>query len=65
MSMTSDSMTSDEHRARHVALHRALDELFADYIVQHPDQHGFLEMPFSQFLTWSSEQTLRPTGGTS
>lgn len=55
-------MTRDEHRQRHVELHRSLDELFADFIRHAPrDQHQFLDMPLSTLLSWSYQQTLEPT----
>lgn len=54
-------MTPHETKERHVELHRALDELFACYISQHPDQTEFLQMPFKQFLDWSFEMTKKPT----
>jgi len=53
-------MTKDEHITRHVVLHQHLDELFADYIRHHPDQVRFLDMPFSQLMNWSHQQTILP-----
>jgi hypothetical protein len=53
-------MTPDEHRQRHIELHKALDELFADFILHHPGQHGFLTMPLRQLLDWSYRQTSTP-----
>jgi hypothetical protein len=49
-----------EHRQRHMELHRALDELFADYIQHHPEQVGFLDMPLQQLMIWSHAQTVDP-----
>ena len=54
-------MTHEEHKARHVVLHAALDELFADYIQHHGKEHRFLQMPFEKLLTWSFKETLNPT----
>jgi len=54
-------MTPEEHKARHVMLHRHLDELFADFIDHHPDEHHFMEMPLMRFIDWSFEQTKEPT----
>jgi hypothetical protein len=54
-------LTPHQTKNRHVELHRALDELFACYITQHPDQVYFLQMPFEQFLTWSHQMTIKPT----
>jgi hypothetical protein len=50
----------EAHKARHEELHAALDELFADYINHHPDQHGFLNMPILQLIEWSKTQTEHP-----
>jgi hypothetical protein len=53
-------MTKDEHRDRHQFLHRAFDELLADYMLHHPRQLTFLDMPIQQLMIWSSEQTRTP-----
>lgn len=53
-------MTREEHRQRHVELHRALDQLFADYIQHHPDEQNFLAMPLKQLIDWSFMQTISP-----
>lgn len=53
-----NAMTSDEHKQRHVELHRAFDELLADWIAQTgklPSQHTVMDL-----LTWSFRQTLEP-----
>ena len=54
-------MTHEEHRQRHIELHRALDQLFADYIQHHPQQTEFTTMPLRQLLEWSYDQTITPT----
>ena len=54
-------MTPEEHKKRHEELHQSLDELCADYIGHHPDEHSFLNMPFEKLLQWSYEQTKNPT----
>jgi len=55
-------MTPEEHKKRHVELHKALDELFADYISHHPIYTtGFLSTPIEKLLKWAHEQTLNPT----
>lgn len=51
----------EKHRERHRILHAHLDELFADYIGNHPGQREFLKMPLVEFITWSFEQTKNPT----
>jgi hypothetical protein len=54
-------MTPEEHRKRHVELHAALDELWADYITHHPQEFRVSQMPLERLLTWSYEQTINPT----
>lgn len=51
----------EKHWERHKLLHAHLDELFADYIEHHPDQHGFLDMPLVNLIEWSHKQTINPT----
>lgn len=53
-------MTHEEHRRRHVKLHQALDELFADFIQHHPGDHHFTQMPLIDLLKWSNQQTIDP-----
>ncbi len=53
-------MTPEQHKKRHEELHKALDELFADYITHHPDQRGFINMPLIDLLDWSAKQTACP-----
>ncbi len=49
----------EEHKARHVELHRSLDELLADFI----GHTGSLpsRTTLDVFLRWSFEQTQDPT----
>jgi hypothetical protein len=54
-------LTPEEHKARHEHLHHCMDELFADYIEQHPDEHQFTQMPLIKLIQWSFEQTKNPT----
>ena len=54
-------MTPEQHKQIHIELHKALDELFADYIQHHPEQLYFLKMPVADLLNWSSQQTQAPT----
>jgi len=55
-------MTEAEHRAHHVRLHRALDELFADWIAHQPlSASRFLGRPIRELIDWSHEQTIQPT----
>lgn len=53
-------MTHEEHRERHKILHAHLDELFADYIENHPSQTAFTDRPIMELLEWSYQQTLNP-----
>lgn len=53
------AMTHDEHRARHEELHRALDELVADWAAHN---RGVLPSTTSimDLIIWSYEQTQDP-----
>lgn len=55
-----DTSTPEGHRQRHVELHKAMDELLADYMRNHRDQQSFLDMPFRQLMEWSHRQTIQP-----
>ncbi len=54
-------MKPEEHKQRHVELHKSLDELFADYIIHHPDESNYSGMVLQQFIRWSYEQSKNPT----
>lgn len=57
-------MTPEErHRARHVLLHRMLDELFADWLRHNlkPPFRGMDEITLGELIRWSREQTQNPT----
>lgn len=54
-------MTPEAHKKRHIELHKALDELFADYISHHPNEIEFTRMPLIKLMKWSNEQTKKPT----
>lgn len=54
-------MTPEEHKEKHIKLHNSLDELFADFIKQHPDTVRFLEKPIIELIRWSKNQTCQPT----
>jgi len=53
-------MNDEEHKERHIKLHKALDELFADYIMHHPEEREFMSMPLIRLIDWSYEQTRNP-----
>ncbi len=48
----------ESHKARHVFLHRMLDELLADWITHTGGRPSEME----GFLSWSNEQRTDPTG---
>jgi hypothetical protein len=56
-------MTDDEHRVRHKKLHRALDELCADWIDQQPleSNKSFSNTSLIELMEWSYQQTIAPT----
>ena len=58
-------MTREEHIARHKMLHEAVDELFADFVVCHPDLRSYLNLTIKELLDWSYKQTQNPDDGTS
>ena len=52
-------MTPEEHRKMHVELHKAFDELLADWITHtkcFPSQNTVLDL-----MNWSYEQTINPS----
>lgn len=52
-------MTNEEHKQRHVELHKKFDELLADFIGHTgrlPSETNLIE-----FMNWSYRQTLDPT----
>jgi hypothetical protein len=52
-------MTPEEHKKRHQELHKALDELAADFM----SQTGRLvsQTTVMELIQWSYHQTIRPT----
>jgi hypothetical protein len=52
-------MTTEEHQKRHFELHRALDELLADFI-QHTNLRPS-QTTAMQLLEWSAKQCIKPT----
>lgn len=53
-------LTPAEHRARHLELHRALDELAADYMRHHHNARPS-NTTIMDLMIWSFEQTRNPT----
>lgn len=56
-------MTDEEHKARHVELHKALDELAADWLDHTYTTSGKLlsNTSIMELMEWSHQQTLNPT----
>jgi len=54
-------MSKQEHIERHQKLHRALDELFADFIQHNPKKGNFTMLPIRELIEWSNLQTENPT----
>jgi len=52
-------MTPEEHKQKHTELHKALDELVADFI-QHTEKH-LSKTPILELIQWSNSQTHEPT----
>ncbi len=53
------ALTREEHIARHVDLHRAIDELVADFI-RHTNRRPNATT-LMEFMEWSHQQTQNPT----
>lgn len=54
-----NNLTPEQHKQRHVELHRYLDELVADFIT-HTDRLPS-QTPLTDLMQWSYEQTQSPT----
>jgi len=52
-------VSRDKHRMRHVELHRALDELLADFA--RTRKGTILDRQISELLAWSYQETKSPT----
>jgi hypothetical protein len=53
-------MTRDEHRARHVELHEAFDELLADFLANAPGRPLPSTSTLEDLMKWSHRQTVDP-----
>lgn len=60
-------MTEKEHRKRHNELHKALDELFADFVAHSGIKAGielgftrFTRRPIIDLIEWSYKQSTKP-----
>jgi hypothetical protein len=62
-------MTPEEHQAKHVQLHRALDELLACYVTENRDlsarppthRRGSVHNQIVDLLQWAYEKTMLPS----
>ncbi len=55
-------MKRAEHKHRHIELHKALDELVADFIAHGAaGTRGPSKTTVLELMTWAYEQTLNPT----
>jgi len=53
-------MTPEEHKIRHIALHKSLDELFADFI---ENAEGRTTNTILDLINWSHKQTIETDHG--
>lgn len=53
-------MTKEQHKGRHCELHRALDELVADWAAHHPGRF-YSKATIMELIHWSHDQTIDPT----
>ena len=51
-------MTDEEHKQRHIELHRMLDELVADYFTH--TGKLFTSSSIMDLIQWSHQQTIQP-----
>jgi hypothetical protein len=54
-------MNNEEHRKRHIILHQALDELFADYMLHNKEARPSTSTVI-ELMLWSSVQCNNPNG---
>lgn len=52
-------LDQEKHRARHVELHKMLDELAADWISHNPKK-TLSKSSIMEFMKWSHQQTITP-----
>jgi hypothetical protein len=53
-------LTEEEHRQRHVELHKALDELIADFLAHTRGTKLPSTTPIRELMEWSHKQTVKP-----
>ncbi len=54
-----EKISEQDHKVRHIQLHKMLDELLADFIEQTGETPSHTTL--MEFLKWSYEQTQSPT----
>lgn len=66
--MKGHELSRDQHRERHEKLHRALDELWADWLRHHttpgiePGKFKSMDdLTVGELIRWSDQQTIDPT----
>lgn len=52
-------MTPEEHKQRHIQLHKAFDALLADWIMHHPMSLPS-QLTVLDLAKWSYQQTIQP-----
>ena len=50
----------EQHRGRHILLHRMLDELAADWATHQPRGKLFSNSTIMELIEWSHRQTIQP-----
>jgi hypothetical protein len=66
MASNKPQMTPEERGQRHIELHRAFDELLADWLAHDPyshfldDRRRSIHSPISELMNWSHQQTIEP-----
>jgi hypothetical protein len=56
-----DEGVLSKHKQRHIELHKAVDELFADFIRNNPTKlPGYINLPIVDLVTWSAKQIESP-----
>lgn len=53
--------TKQEHIEIHKELHRSLDKLLADWIIEDPDGGSHLGCTVHELVKWSHQQTVDPS----
>ena len=54
-------MTHEEHKQKHIELHKKLDEILADFITNSEFTSPYIMRPIIDLLNWSYRQTIELT----